>query len=121
MSAWVWIGVAVLGGAGAVTRFTLAGRIDRAMGRPFPDGILVVNLSGTFLLGLLDGLSVTGNALTLAGTTTLGAYTTFSTWMLDSRLMAERGDRGAAALNVVIPLLAGFALALLGRAIGMAA
>ena len=120
MSAWVWIEVALLGGVGAVTRFVLAELIDRATRRPFPYGILAVNLSGAFLLGLLDGLSLTGDALTLAGTATLGAYTTFSTWMLDSRLMAGRGDHGAAALNVVVALLAGFAVALLGRALGRA-
>ncbi len=120
MSAWVWIAVALLGGAGAVTRFMLAELIDRATGRPFPYGILAVNLSGAFLLGLLDGLALTGDALTLAGTATLGAYTTFSTWVLDSRLMAERGDRGAAALNLVVALLVGFALALLGRELGRA-
>ncbi len=47
-------------------------------------GTLVVNLTGSFVLGLLTGLSVTGDALLLFGTGLLGAYTTFSTWMVES-------------------------------------
>ena len=50
----------------------------------FPLGTLVVNVSGCLLLGLLSGLHVSSQAMTLLGTATLGSYTTFSTWMLET-------------------------------------
>ena len=56
MSAWVWIGVAVLGGAGAIARFALDGAVgSRAAERQLPLGTFAVNASGALLLGLLSG------------------------------------------------------------------
>src|SRR5439155_4055304 len=81
----VWIGVALLGGAGAVGRLVLDAAVSERAGDAFPWGTLVVNLSGAFALGLLAGADVAGDALLLAGTALLGSYTTFSTWMLESQ------------------------------------
>lgn len=119
MSVGVWIAVAGLGGVGAVSRFLLDGLIAQHLGRGFPFGTLVVNLSGAFLLGLLTGLALTGDALLLAGTATLGSYTTFSTWMLESQRLGEDGDVRGAAANVVLSLVAGAVAAMLGRTIGV--
>ena len=88
MTVLVWAGVAVLGGIGALARFAL------------------------------DGAAVGGDALLLAGTATLGSYTTFSTWMLESQRLGEDGQGGRLALNVALPLAAGLAAAALGHAIG---
>jgi fluoride exporter len=111
----VWVGVAMLGGFGACARFL----VDRAVAvRAFPLGTLVVNLSGAFLLGLLS--DVTGDAYLLAGTATLGAYTTFSTWMLETHRLAEDGRGRPALLNMALSLAAGLLCAWLGRELGMA-
>ncbi len=116
MSAAVLLGVAVLGGAGAVARHVLDGAVSARAGRAFPWGILAVNLSGAFLLGVLAGAAVGDTAARLLGTGLLGAYTTFSTWMLQS----SRLDRRGAALNLAGSLVAGLALAWAGRHVGAA-
>jgi CrcB protein len=117
VSVWVWIGVALLGGVGAVARFVLDTVISARWDGGLPLGTLVINVSGAFVLGLLTGLDLTGNALLLAGTATLGAYTTFSTWMLETHRLAEDRARRTAALNIILSLVVGLAAAALGRAI----
>jgi fluoride exporter len=118
MSFWMWSAVAGLGGAGAVARFLLDGMISQRVDSDFPLGTLAINLSGAFLLGLLTGLALEGNALLLAGTATLGSYTTFSTWMLETHRLGEEGDGRAAAVNVVLSIVAGVIAAAVGRTIG---
>ena len=120
MSAWVWGGVALLGGAGALARFALDGAVGSRAARAssFPLGTLAVNVSGALLLGLLSGVTLTGTVLVLAGAATLGSYTTFSTWMLESQRLAEDADARGAALNVLLSLAAGLAAAALGHTIG---
>ena len=120
MSAWVWVAVAAVGGLGALGRFTLDTAIGQRAGRDFPFGTFAINLSGAFVLGLLTGLAVQGELLVIAGTATIGSYTTFSTWMLESHRLAEDMEHLRAAANVVLSLLIGFGAALLGHAIGAA-
>jgi CrcB protein len=117
VSAWVWLGVALLGGAGALARFLLDGLIGSRAGL-FPLGTLAINASGSLLLGLLTGLALTGAALLLAGTATLGAYTTFSTWMLETHRLGEQAEIRVGALNVLLSLAIGVGAAALGHALG---
>ena len=91
------LALALAGGAGAVARFLVSSRL------PVPYGTLVVNVTGAFALGLI------GENLVL-GTGFVGAYTTFSTWMLET----ERLSKPAAALNIVGSLALGLAAAQLG-------
>jgi CrcB protein len=116
----VWVGVAVLGGIGALARWALDGLVSTWWGRQFPLGTLVVNLTGAFLLGLLVGAGVQGRILLLAGTATLGSYTTFSTWMLESHRLGEDGERRLAAANLAGSLAAGLLATLAGWAVGAA-
>ncbi|MGN6216379.1 MAG: fluoride efflux transporter CrcB [Solirubrobacterales bacterium] len=118
MSAAVWIGVAVLGGIGAIGRFALDSAVSARFGRDFPLGTLAVNISGAFLLGLLVGLSLHGDAYLLAGTAVLGSYTTFSTWMLETQRLGEDGETRWLVLNIVLSVAIGLAAAELGRLIG---
>jgi CrcB protein len=118
MSAWAWIGVAVLGGVGAIARFVIDSRISERFDSDFPLGTLAINLSGALLLGLLAGAALRGDALVLAGPATLGSYTTFSTWVLETQRLIEDGAVRAATLNAVLSLLLGIAAAALGRTIG---
>ena len=120
MSALVWIGIGLLGGVGALARFALDALVSARARSGLPLGTLAVNVTGAFVLGLLVGLAVRGDALRLAGTGALGAYTTFSTWMLESHRLGEDGELALAALNIGLSLGAGLAAAELGRAIGRA-
>jgi fluoride exporter len=113
-----WLGVAMLGGAGAIGRFLLDGAISSKLRRDFPYGTFAVNISGAFVLGLLDGLALTGTALTLIGTATIGSYTTFSTWMLETHRLREDSEFRPAVANIVISLLAGLAAAAFGHLVG---
>jgi CrcB protein len=111
-------GVGAVGAAGAVGRFLLDGAVARRLGRGFPFGTLAVNVSGTLGLGVLVGATLRGDAYELAGTGFLGAYTTFSTWMLESHRLAEDGEVAVAVRNVVVSLVAGLAAAFVGRKLG---
>jgi CrcB protein len=115
-----WVGIAVLGGLGALARFRLDAAVQGRAAGEFPFGTLAVNLIGAFCLGLLTGLSVTGGAFLLSGTATLGSFTTFSTWMLETERLAEEGEGRLAAVNVAVSLGAGAVAAILGWLLGAA-
>jgi fluoride exporter len=118
VTALLWLAVGVLGGVSALGRFLLDAAVSlRARGQ-FPIGTLAVNTSGALLLGLLVGLGVGGQLMLLAGVATLGSYTTFSTWMLESQRLGEDGELGLAATNLVVSLLAGVAAAAADWALG---
>jgi fluoride exporter len=114
----VWAGVVVLGGVGAVLRFVVDGAVGARVGRSFPYGTLVVNLSGAFVLGLLAGLALSRNVALLAGTATVGAYTTFSTWMFETQRLGEDSQVRYLLGNLGISLVAGLGAAALGRWVG---
>lgn len=118
MSVWVWIAVGVLGGMGALLRFFVDGLVAARFGRDFPLGTFLVNLSGAAILGLLVGLGLTGDRLLLAGTATIGSYTTFSTWMFESQRLVEDGELTIAAGNLLLSLFVGLGAVALGRFIG---
>src|SRR5262249_49269680 len=119
MRVLVWAGVALLGGCGALARFALDGAVsERVRTSEFPWGTFAVNISGAFLLGLVAGLALHGDALLLAGTATLGSYTTFSTWMLEAHRLGEDGSLRIALLNIAVSLVVGVGAAELGRLLG---
>jgi CrcB protein len=118
VSAPVLLGIAVLGGAGAVGRFLLDGAVSARTGRRFPFGTLAVNLSGAFVLGLLTGAALGGDGLRLLGTGLLGAYTTFSTWALEAHRQAEDGRGRGALVNLGASLVLGLAVAWTGHRLG---
>jgi fluoride exporter len=118
MSALVWAGVVLIGGAGSVLRFLVDGAVASATGRDFPFGTLAVNLSGAMILGLLTGLALGHDQALLAGTAAVGSYTTFSTWLFETERLAEERAHRKAAANIVVSLVLGVAAAALGRLIG---
>jgi fluoride exporter len=119
MSAWVWVGVALLSGVAAIGRFFVIALVSSSGGtRALPFGTFVVNMTGALLLGLLTGLAVEGDALVLLGAATLGSYTTFSTWMLETQRLTEDGRVPFAAINVLLSLTVGVGAVALGRLIG---
>lgn len=118
MTVGTWALVGVLGGVGAVARFIVDGLVGERIGGEFPWGTFAVNLTGASLLGLLVGAAVTGNTLVLAGTATLGSYTTLSTWMFETHRLGQDDQLTLAAANLLASLFMGFAAVALGHAIG---
>jgi CrcB protein len=118
VSAALWAGVAVLGGLGAVARLLMEHGVRRQLTMAFPIGTVTVNVTGAFLLGLLSGLGVGHHAATLIGTGFLGAYTTFSGWMLETRSLAQDRRIGAAAGNIGISVVLGLLAAVAGHWLG---
>lgn len=113
--------VAATGGLGAVCRYLLEGVIARRVHRPFPVSTLVVNVSGSFLLGVVVALAAAARleevVVTWAGAGFLGGFTTFSTFVYETLRLAESGANRQAAYNVVLSVVlsvgaaaAGFAL-----------
>ncbi len=101
------IAIAAGGSIGALARFWVANAIYDLLGRGFPHGTLLVNVSGSFLMGLLTELMLQRFALTaeyraaiLVGF--LGAYTTFSTFAIETLYLFEQGDPLKALLNVFL-------------------
>jgi fluoride exporter len=118
MSGLLWIAVVVIGGCGSVLRLVLDGAVGTRLGRDFPYGTMVINLSGALILGILAGLALGDDQALLAGTAAVGSYTTFSTWMLETQRLDEERQHLPAAANVVISLAVGVAATALGRWIG---
>jgi CrcB protein len=115
-----------LGGfLGAASRYVVDGWVSRATGGVFPWGTLVINVSGSFLLGILSALA-TERAILPAEVRPpvmigfIGAYTTFSTWMLESSRLAEDGAFLWAATNIVGSVALGVTAMLVGLAVGRA-
>jgi CrcB protein len=120
MSLPVWIGLALLGGAGACARFAVDLMVTFRERGTFPLGTLAVNLSGALALGVLAGAVIDADVLHLFATGLLGGYTTFSTWMFQSQRLAEDGEGASALLNVVISAALGLAAVWLGMQAGEA-
>ena len=123
MSPLAWVAFVVAGAAGAVTRHVVGGAVNaRAPGR-FPRGTLVVNLSGSFLFGLITGLGIdhglSRELRVVLGTGFCGAYTTFSTFTYETLRLVEDGALRAAARNVGTTVIAGAVAA--GAGLGLAA
>ena len=114
MSLGTWVGIGLLGGVGAGARVVLGAAIDARARGAFPWGTLAVNLTGAFALGVLAGAGLGADAYTLAATGFLGAFTTFSTWVVDSRLLGSRSG----AANVAVSLGLGLLAVWLGRELG---
>ena len=111
---------------GAISRYVIDGWVSSLTGGKFPWGTLVVNLSGSFVLGLLFALSVERASISssirapvLIGF--VGAYTTFSTLSLESWRLVEDGSwapgMGNLAGSMVLGLVAVVAGLTLGRAL----
>lgn len=118
------LAVLVGGFAGAVARQELNRALQERAGTRFPVGILAVNLSGAFLLGLLYGLHVAGHwphwLATGAQIGLIGAYTTYSTWAVDSLKLIRDGAARSAVVNLAGSLAVGVLLAWGGARVGAA-
>lgn len=98
------------GAIGALARYAVSEAVDI---EAFPVGTFVVNVVGTFVLGLVAFTGVGGDVLLLVGVGACGAFTTFSSFSFETVRLWETGERGRAVANAAGTLLgAGLALLL---------
>jgi CrcB protein len=115
--------IAAGGAAGAVSRYLVDTLVSERFGGAFPLGTVVINLSGSFLLGLLFALAVEEARLPSEVRPALmigflGAYTTFSTLMLESWRLVEDGALALAVANLAGSMILGVVAVVAGMAIG---
>lgn len=102
-----------LGGfIGAVLRYQVSGWAYQAMGTDFPYGTLVVNIAGSFVLGLFLTLAegkfmVSPVMRSFIAIGILGAFTTFSTFSFETVQLMQSGSYISAVLNIVLSLALG--------------
>jgi len=111
--------VLVGGAIGAPARYLIDLAVQRLHSAELPWGTWTVNVSGSFVFGLVAAVG-SGWAATLIGTGFCGAFTTFSTFGYETVRLAEEGETPAAMANVALSLTAGLAAAALGWALGSA-
>jgi len=110
------------GGLGAALRHGINLNVARLLGTGFPYATLLVNISGSLVMGLAAGyFAFKGDASQhwrlFLTTGVLGGYTTFSAFSLDAALLYERGELGAAALYVLLSVAVSIAGLFAGLAI----
>ena len=115
----IW-SVAIGGAVGSVARYLLSGVIQRSSGTTFPVWTLVINFTGSILLGflmryLIDGAPASAETRALLTAGFCGGYTTFSTFSYETASLIEQGDWGRSALYVSLSV----GLSLLGTFAGM--
>ena len=120
MSLAAWLAFLAGGAIGAPSRYLLDGYIQSNTEGAYPWGTITINAAGSFILGILTGLTLehrlSPTAEIVLGTGLCGAFTTFSTFAFETVRLAEEGATNAAfrniATNVVVgTVLAGVALA----------
>lgn len=114
---WTLLAAAAGGGLGGMARLALGEVVARRLGAELPWGTLAVNLSGALLMGGLAGAlgpTASGPGWSLGAVGLLGGYTTVSSFSLQTLTLAQQGRPFAAAANVLVTLVGGFAALLAG-------
>ena len=117
---WVAAGSA----AGGMARFFVSGLVARRVGETFPWGTMTVNVTGSFTIGLLSvlagkmGMLGRPEAWPLLATGFLGAYTTVSSFSLQTLALARDGQGRRALVNIVLSLALCLGAAALGLGLG---
>jgi CrcB protein len=121
ISGWLFLAICVAGGVGAALRFVLDGLIRARVRLAFPLATVVINVSGSFGLGLLTGLGANAGLahawVLVLGGGVMGGYTTFSTASVETVRLVEQRRWGLALLNGVGMLVLSVAAAALGLAV----
>jgi CrcB protein len=115
----IWY-IALGSAVGGVCRFALSGVIQRSTGSTFPSWTLIINITGSLLLGFLmrymiDGVPVSANVRALLTTGFCGGYTTFSTFTYETIVLFEQGDYRRGTVYVLLST----SLSLIGALTGM--
>ncbi len=109
--------VGLAGGLGAMVRFSLDSWVTARWRAPLPVGTVVVNVTGSLLMGLLTGWALRsdgGAVLAVLGIGFLGGYTTFSTASVEAARLARSGRGATALLHALLMVLLGLSAAFAG-------
>lgn len=123
MVKYVMVGIG--GFAGSIARYWLGSYIGEKMGTRFPYGTFVINISGSFLIGLIMSLLAekmrwNPNWIYLVPIGFIGAYTTFSTFEYETLRTVQDGQFLTAFLNITLSVVTGFVAVWAGAAAGRA-
>ena len=121
MNVWLFIGAALAGGVGAGLRYVVDVLVVGGKPARLPSGILLVNVTGSFALGLLTGLGagmIDSDLSWVLGVGLLGGYTTFSTVSAESVLLMRTGETRRGWINALGTLVLGVAAAAAGLVLG---
>lgn len=117
----MYLGIAIAGAIGAPARYLLDGWVQHRWRGAFPLGTLLVNLLGSFVLGLVGGWflyrGLPSTPRVLIGAGFCGAFTTFSTFAFESVRLAETRRSGAAIINIAATIVGSCLAAAAGLAI----
>jgi fluoride exporter len=113
---WTYVAIAIGGTLGCWARYAQSNFVQAALGRDFPFATLSINVIGSFLMGFLfiltlERLMIPPSVRVGVLTGVLGGYTTFSTFEMETLLLAENGEFLKAALYVVLSVVIGLAAA----------
>ncbi|TDE88861.1 CrcB family protein [Occultella glacieicola] len=115
--------VGLLGGLGAAARFAVDGAIRGRWSRLLPVATMIINVTGSVVIGVLAGALSTGvisaDVYTVAATGFCGGYTTFSTAMVESVRLVASGDLRRGLVSAFGTLLLTVLAATLGLAVGL--
>jgi CrcB protein len=121
MSALAWVAFVAASAVGAPTRYLLDGLVSERADGLFPWGTFAINVTGSFLLGLLTGFGfhhgLSRTSRVVLGTGFCGAYTTFSTFSFETVRLLEEGAWSGAVRNGLGTLIAGSLAAAAGLAL----
>lgn len=108
---------------GALARFLVDQAVARKWESRFPWGTWVINVSGSFVLGLITGLALhhglSAHVVSILGTGICGGYTTFSTFSVETLRLAEDGSPALAVGNIAGSLAAGLLAAAAGLGLAL--
>jgi CrcB protein len=118
-----FIYLAIGGITGTFARYFMAGAVYGLLGTRFPYGTLIVNLSGCFIIGILTTVAenkflLNPNLRVLLMIGFCGAFTTFSTFMLETSNLIKDGETMRALMNVLLSVVAGFIFFRIGVFLG---
>lgn len=117
------VAIALAAGFGAVLRYLVDQFVYHRIRGDFPFGTVVVNISGSFVLGLVTGLAahhgLPHNPTVIIGTGFAGGYTTLSTWAWETVTLAESGEVLEATSNVLSSFAGGLAAAAAGLGLAL--
>lgn len=110
---WTYIAIAIGGTLGCWARYAMTNLVQAVYGRDFPYATLSINVLGAFVMGFLfietlERLTVSPAVRAGILTGTLGGFTTFSTFEMETLLLAEQGDVAKALLYVFLSVGLGF-------------
>lgn len=116
---YVYVAIAGFGILGCLSRYFMTQLVQSVWGTAFPYATLIINVSGSFLMGFLfvetlDRLTMPVALRTGILTGFIGGYTTFSTYMMETLLLTEQGLVLRGLLYVALSTVIGFAAALFG-------